>query len=440
MLSFGNDNDNHDDDEDDISVEASIPPHKRDNPLLSLEMKELQRVIAVFCHDSNCEDMTAKDQERILYETFHGQNGKASQLELLVKGSNPYLKLYDELPCQSELHPESDVIVQRCLKKICSPNGGTKQLLTGPNQAINVGTLRCSTRTGQLLTSGRLLLSMAKDAIRHGKKALSFAHRYLSDGKLPSGKTLDDLLHFVRQEMWVADGNDETTLTDQWIFPGYISFVIFACPIINDDQQRLSVFCINGEKEGKKASRATARKRKAKENNDQRLAHPINPGKRGLTHQQQFQLGQNKIAALQLEINQERKSLFSTTMILENTIKNVVAEQRGLIMNLKDYKSLGLMDEFNKAVLDLGKCSTLLADLRNERLSIRAEKKTHQLKIAEKQELVYNLLHQGDCVSLSNKHLPHHTQSVMSAPKIAEVSVLHCEDETVSEITNCNKD
>ena len=117
-------------------------------------MKELQRVVVVFCQDSNYEAMTAKDEESVLCDTFHGNNGKVSQLELLVKGSNQYLKLCDGLPHQSDFHPGLDVIVKPSLQKICDPNGGKRPLCTGTDHAINVQALQCSTRTGQLLNGG----------------------------------------------------------------------------------------------------------------------------------------------------------------------------------------------------------------------------------------------------------------------------------------------
>ena len=72
----------------------SNPRSRKVSPLLKNEIRELQCVIAVFCHDSNSEEMTAKHQEGLLYDTFHGKNSKVSQLQLLVRGFNQYIKLY----------------------------------------------------------------------------------------------------------------------------------------------------------------------------------------------------------------------------------------------------------------------------------------------------------------------------------------------------------
>jgi hypothetical protein len=50
--------------------------------------------------------------------------------------------------------------------------------------------------------SGRTLFDAAKDSWKELKKALVFASDFMPDGKLPSGKTLEDLFLYVRKAMW----------------------------------------------------------------------------------------------------------------------------------------------------------------------------------------------------------------------------------------------
>ena len=93
--------------------------------------------------------------------------------------------------------------------------------------------------------------------------------------------------------MWVAEGKDAQTLNEYMVFPGYDSFVLFACPIIN---------------EGKQASHSTVRKQKAKENNDQLLSQPCTLLQESSPISSSFRyIEQNRITILQLEINSALK-------------------------------------------------------------------------------------------------------------------------------------
>jgi hypothetical protein len=49
---------------------------------------------------------------------------------------------------------------------------------------------------------GRNLYDAAKDTWKELKKAIVFANDFMPDGKLPSGKTIDDLFLYVRKAMW----------------------------------------------------------------------------------------------------------------------------------------------------------------------------------------------------------------------------------------------
>jgi len=107
-----------------------------------------------------------------------------------------------------------------------------------------------------VLADGRLIYSLAQNALKHGKKALSIETSLDVDGKLPSGWNDDDLVEHILDEMWRllhsspvvqldedrhsedADDNDDDAAASQaslnvqerpedWVFLGWIAYLLF---------------------------------------------------------------------------------------------------------------------------------------------------------------------------------------------------------------------
>ena len=96
---------------------------------------------------------------------------------------------------------------------------------------------------------------MAQESNKNGEKGVSFAKSFLQEGKLPSGKTLDDLLKYMRVSMHQGQYPTATNIPLKWTFSGYIAFILCVCPIVTlPKEERLCVYCEAGEKEGKSAS------------------------------------------------------------------------------------------------------------------------------------------------------------------------------------------
>ena len=105
----------------------------------------------------------------------------------------------------------------------------------------------------RLLFSASRLRKHALEAIKEGKKALAHALKYLpSDGNLPSGTTVNDLVKHILDEMWKdkykRDNKSNPSLEAmeprpvRWVFPGYVAFAYFGCPVLCPDGDRLAVF------------------------------------------------------------------------------------------------------------------------------------------------------------------------------------------------------
>ena len=187
--------------------------------------------------------MVKKDQAKYIYEVVHGSATKASQLSLMVQGSNLwYKKLYAQLADAPITDPTSNVVIQRIIHSFYSPNHNTHTLSTGKDNEIRLQFISLSTLNNHKLIDCRALLAMAQESIKNRKNAVSFAKSFLQEGKLlPSGKTLDDLLKYV----WVSMHQDQfptaTIIPSKWTFNGYVAFVLFACPIVTLPKERLGV-------------------------------------------------------------------------------------------------------------------------------------------------------------------------------------------------------
>ena len=99
----------------------------------------------------------------------------------------------------------------------------------------------------------------ASSAIKEGNKALAIAAKFIpSNGELPSGKSVKDLIKYVLDEMWLNDYKDEhnndlvpptvfPACEPTWVFLVYVAFAYFACPILVPISERLDVFTENGK-------------------------------------------------------------------------------------------------------------------------------------------------------------------------------------------------
>ena len=78
------------------------------------------------------------------------------------------------------------------------------------------------------------------------------------NGELPSGKSVNNLIKHVLDEMGLVDYKDKhknnlipptvfPTRPETRVFPGYVVFAYFACPILVPSTERLAVFTKNGK-------------------------------------------------------------------------------------------------------------------------------------------------------------------------------------------------
>jgi hypothetical protein len=153
--------------------------------------------------------------------------------------------------------------------------------------------------------NGRNLYDKALTSIAMCKLAMKYHDEFAPNGKNPSGKTMEDMLLYVRQKMFVhlrgAKNNksnsrkkdEDKTLTeedmpDKWLFNGWFVFVMYGPQGVC----ATSLSCLSRDgKDVVKVSRAETRDKVAKVEDDKRRAdNGTAAGARGVSMQDQITL------------------------------------------------------------------------------------------------------------------------------------------------------
>jgi hypothetical protein len=142
--------------------------------------------------------------------------------------------------------------------------------------------------------NGRNLYDRGLTAIAMCKMALKYCKEFCPDGKLPSGKSREDMLLYVRQKMYVhlkgsknnksntkkkSKNNEdvperilsEEDMPDKWMFNGWFAFVLYGS---SEGLAQSRLTCLSdGFKDVAKVGRAEARAKEAKVETEKRRAN-----------------------------------------------------------------------------------------------------------------------------------------------------------------------
>jgi hypothetical protein len=135
---------------------------------------------------------------------FHGDTNDEDSISLadsLLKGHGYFGELWDKIPLNNneDGNEEAEGGHKLVLKNSISLDHEKNYVA---NSAFTMNSLQRKSSNSQLPISGRALYDAAKDSWKEMKKALVFASDFMPDGKLPSGKTIEDFFLYVRKGMW----------------------------------------------------------------------------------------------------------------------------------------------------------------------------------------------------------------------------------------------
>ena len=205
------------------------------NELLKEIRDELRMTAAMRCYSilrtSGSKSLTA--QYDYMSSLFHGDEPSIpSNIKLLCEGSYVYKDLYDIVEDEAVVS-RSSIQNTECrsslsLKVSLSCN---KSRVFFAGKHIVISDMEKKGRNGQQLVSGRNIYDMAKRGTANYRKALSFATKKFDLDSMivkESGSTIDDVIEYVRVEMYqqhikqdnikkktvVIDGDEDDTLDD----------------------------------------------------------------------------------------------------------------------------------------------------------------------------------------------------------------------------------
>ena len=110
-----------------------------------------------------------------------------------------------------------------------------------------------------IFVPAKKLRNHASSAIKEGGKALAIAAKFIpSNGELPSGKSVKDLIKHIIDEIWLNNFKDKhkndlipppvfMARNPTSVFLDYVAFAYFACPILVSPSDRLDTFTENGK-------------------------------------------------------------------------------------------------------------------------------------------------------------------------------------------------
>ena len=185
---------------------------------LQKELRDELRTTAAMCCYSLMRSGKAKSvtaQYEYMSSLYHGEEPSIpSNIKMLCDGSYIYKDLYDVVDSDSITSKSDDAVAgSRDIFSLKSSLTRDDSRTYYTNRDILVADLEKKGRNGQQLVSGRNLLDIAKKGTANYRKALSFAVKKFDLEKMEvyeSGNTIDDVLEFVRTEMYQIYLRDES--------------------------------------------------------------------------------------------------------------------------------------------------------------------------------------------------------------------------------------
>ena len=191
-----------------------MPSFKRVTASSSKELQkelrdELRMTTAMRCYSimRSGNSKSLNSQYEYMSSLFHGDSPSiASNIKMLCSGSYVYRDMYDTYEGDTILSKSSDVNLEsRPRLSLKVDLSRDKSRIYFAEEDIQYLDLEKKGRNGQQLVSGRNLLDLAKKGTANFRKALSFASKNFDLEKMSvmeSGNTIDDVIEFVRIEMY----------------------------------------------------------------------------------------------------------------------------------------------------------------------------------------------------------------------------------------------
>lgn len=334
-------------------------------------MKELQRTLSFKAYTTVLESggsQTLKwlhDQSHSLYFGDENNQDSIGYAEQMLRGFGPFSPMFER---GADIAKGSITLT---MKRIfhCMPDDII--VSQSPNdKGINMAVLSSKRLNNRVQLSPRSVWDFGKVVERNGKKALALVMQSeyaesTKTGILPSGKSFEDYLLFIRQAMYKElrnnaldvddeddvsdrvddvypsdvtgkkDNSNDTEMKDQWFFPGYISFALWG-PIMPEDMDRCyqaSALLSSDGNDEKKCSPKIKKEKKSIERN-----------------------GSNSIASLSMTREVSRSDyLFAASIAQQSSMATSVRAEKKI-----DRKMMYLKDKVKRAEREVDRWKSFL--------------------------------------------------------------------------------
>jgi len=284
-------------------------------------MKELQRTISFRAYDTISASGNSKGIKDLMnkaHELYFGKSNDEDSVgyaEQLMKGMNAFAPLFEK---EEDLGKGNTTLI---MKSIFHCTQEKIVVSTHPkDKGINMAVLSSKGINNRVQLTARGVWDFGKQVEKFGKRALALvqASEY-ANGNLPSGKTYEDYLLFLRESMYndlnanVDKEKDDVdkekdddcssstksvegsevdadcvvnNMKDNWFFPGYIAFALWG-PMMPEDMDEChkaqAFFESDNGKKVKSSGRLAIRKEEENEQSVARTHASVSEG-RGLSN------------------------------------------------------------------------------------------------------------------------------------------------------------
>ena len=221
--------------------------------------KQLQAAVAVHCLTwvHTLEQMKLVMVQKKLFDQFHGngESGIISTVNDCIMGENAFASLWDKN------EESSSLTLKTCYTQ-------KEDVIYTAGTSFTVSSLSSANQSTQVLIDGQAIYTLAMNALKNGKKALSFEQSAYKDGKVPSGWNNDDLDDYILDGMWrmltgakvidveaepqvnaddeaenegVANDEGNSDRPESWIFQGWFAYRLFGPTTMIDQHYLKSV-------------------------------------------------------------------------------------------------------------------------------------------------------------------------------------------------------
>lgn len=230
------------------------------SPHVNEIVAECKRAIAFQCFSLNQQllSATGPQQEKTLFEMYHGVHDKIPYVDRFVKGQDQFECMFNKSSNGSQFEQQLlPVLHRRNLHIGVSKNNCTK---------ITADLLSVKSAHSDELMKGNAIRRQAQIVNTNAKKALKYAQEYLVNGAMPSGKTFpDDYAEHLLDKFWTVELKNSEPRPEAWFFPGFFAFMAWGLlPLDGNNKYQCRLMIYSGasnnaaDKQGRKALRKEA--------------------------------------------------------------------------------------------------------------------------------------------------------------------------------------